>query len=61
LTLRNARYSSAAEISIFIAENRVLRISSALARFERDAKKRRKSARRAEVCRLGMVLKPIWQ
>ena len=39
LTLRSARYSSAAEINIFIVENRIRRISSALARFEKGGKK----------------------
>ena len=34
LTLRSAKYSSAAEISILMVENRIRRISSALVRFE---------------------------
>jgi hypothetical protein len=52
--------SSAADINIMAVEGGIRRISLALARLE-NGSKRRKSVPSAELRRLGMVLKPIWQ
>ncbi len=58
-----ARDKAAPQRSVsLIAESRIRRISPALAKFEnKERQKQRNPTPRAELRRLGMVLKPIWQ
>ena len=56
LTLRSAKYSSAAEINILMVESRIRRISLALASCEKEVKNGANRRPYAEVRRLGMVL-----